>query len=405
MKIYMIDDNKDKVAHLDQFLLWIHSQFPAYSFESGFTDPISASYDATQIKAALEDQDGIILLDLFMEDIDFVNAANSLLCAGHRCETRRNHIWDKLQHVAHKEEVTKLAATVVALAEHNGARLAWASSDPRVTDILAQFSRLKNPEVKWSQQVAPPSWDDDDANELRPLIENFREPYLNAANAWREMSSSLHCETFQFPGNIKPTNKLFPDDGSNGHNPTEHLNHPSWLAANRAATQRSVEKFLEHLKIELPTSPLKNDDLLYFLKFASRSKQLHLKILPLLFGGNVSMSNIDIHDGIGCESCSPGSLVLAINIILSEDPLYPTPTVLFKKTNGHIEMQIDYQNAEPKAARETLSMKPGERMAGPPRRDTPGENVLALDYIRPDLLEEIANGVRVTKSFTKAYVI
>jgi len=397
MNVYIIDDNAAKMEHLPAFIDWLDQSFPAYQYRVGFANPIQSAEDAESIRSALKDPDGIILLDLFMEGQNYENAADGLLDTDQGCTERRDQIWSKLQAAAHQPGITKLAATIAALAEHYGARLAWISSDERVNKVLAQYVHLTNPKLPWEG-----TWGEDQRADLEPLIDNFRKPYLNATKAWNEMHSKLHKYTFSFPGQPKAINKLFPDDGQLGHNPSEHVANPKIFAANEAAVAAIVTDFASALSIPLPQSAMDSVRNLYFLKFASRSQELHLEMLHWLFEPNVSLTGVHREDGLVYNGGSPGALILALHQVLSQPPV---PRIFFEKTNDGIVMRLVFQ-AYPNCSQEeqlkTLQMCPGQRMKerGGPH---PGTANLALDYIRPDAYAPSEAGAMVTKHFRKDY--
>jgi hypothetical protein len=392
VKVYLIDDRTDeKAKYLAPFLLWLGDSFPPYQFEAGFADPKRASEDAVTITKALRDNDGLILLDLFMEGQFYEEAAEQLLESHPNCVDRREAIWSSLRHAAHQDGITKLAATVATLAEHYSTRLAWISNDSRVAAVLAQFYHLENPKLPWEG-----AWSESERKDLEPLIDNFRKPYLDAAKAWSEMNSKLCQHGFLFPRNSQRKNMLFPVDGSYGHNPVQHLECSELLATNRAAVSDIVNSFLQLLAIQ-PVREIDDYVRIYFLKFASRCGQVHLHILPSLFGDRVSMQEIEMSDGIACEASGP--LILAIKGILSDS----CATVSFENIAQTVCMKIVFPTDDPQDTHRMLSMKPGQRMKGPPARATPGICVVALDYIGPDSLITGQREVIATKSFTKVF--
>lgn len=396
MNVYIIDDNAGKVAHLPTFITWLTESFPAYQFKSGFANPIQSAESATCIKTALRDPDGIILLDLFMEGRNYELAADSLLNAEQSCTQRREQIWSSLRVAAHQSGITKLAATIAALAEHYGTRLAWISSDERVSQVLAQYIHLSNPKLSWAG-----TWSNDEKAELEALFDNFRKPYLNATKAWNEMQSKLHKETFNFPGQQRALNKLFPDDGQIGHNPSEHLANPEIQAANQTAVTAMVTDFINALSIKMPISTMDYARNLYFLKFASRSREVHLEMLQWLFEPNISLTCVGREDGLVCAHCSPGAFILSIHQILSQTPI---PNISFAKTGDEIVMQVTFApvfNCHQNEQVRRLRMRPGERIKE--RGHPPGTMVTALDYIDRDAVEPFANGAMAIKKFRKDY--
>ena len=197
--VYLIDDNDTpkigKFANLEKFVTFLNATFAPVTFVEGQMlfrgklKPLTSAFakDATQIDRVLHDGSSLILLDITMSAAPYVAAAEALLKLHPEAVKRATEISTILEN-GNPSENTKLAGTIVAIAEKALTRIVWVSTESP-GEITVNLNGLEVGWIPW----ASANWASVPLviTHLRTLIERgYMEEVYSLRDSWNCMGNS-----------------------------------------------------------------------------------------------------------------------------------------------------------------------------------------------------------------------
>ncbi len=394
--VYLIDDDSVKAAMLPHFLQWMTTQFPGVIFNVGvgFENPVKASANPDLIWAALQDPNGLVLLDLLLPGDTRIAASDTLLLLAGKTVEDRAPIWRILHH--HVE--TKLAASIVCSAHDLSSRIIWITTQDMDRSLHAELGCLPTqyPPIPWPHSVDTIFWEERHVDLLAPLIESgFRKDYLTVAKIW-EAAGVAVCEA-RWALNDGDTSILFPMR-MDEHNVSGHSQ--NCRTANAQETENLLTPLFERLSMPLPDP----EERLFILKGVSRGgeisgrpnagTQLYVTTLLKAFRVNGKASLFPNWVARFTQS-SPGAVLLAASTLSGVDN---APEIGVELDDPELTIALVFSYKDELAAKDALAtfkLTPRQRMDRD-KRSTPGTVVLALDYLRPFEIEQSGTYVTIT---------
>jgi hypothetical protein len=381
VNVYLIEDDERKPLWLCFFCECLQAKFPGIAFKpknqaKGYLDSANVEF----LIEALRDPSGIVLLDLLLKAPSRVIAAGLLKTRELLTQPEIDTIWRQFD--GPQNEETLLASVFVAAALKHRTRVVWVSTQSEIMGFYRKLPRATRfPQIYWPRNDQTPTstpdskeavdrWNDDSPI-LAPLVEFFRQPYLEAAARWDEMVAKVKQECFTRNDGEKHCG-LFPETGT-GHNVSE-LNEECILA-NSAGVKDLVDVAIG----SIPPRTVSLEDL-FILKAATRGKQqLYAPTMLRAFGNSEGNLNNYVLD---TTPCLAGPYFLAAVTMIRNGWKLKAIDVAGQKISVALYLECASQE-EANAAVETLKLTPRDRMKRDDRIDDPGECVLALDYLKP----------------------
>lgn len=403
LNIYLIEDDPNKCGWLGNFCGFLKGHLKNFAIDQKNTS--DAKLDSAKIeflKSALNDSEGLILLDLRLPGESRRSIADELLKLYKIPNEACSAIWKAFG--GPNQDDTKLASAIVCIASRMHRRVLWISTQ----NEIKYYAGLPYVGDNWPLIFWPPNtmsaknqtdcvkaeeeWRNcfsTIAEQITSMFEaEMRKDYHRAESSWKEIQSSLKTESF-FGNDTKKMVGLFPD-GRDEHHPSRHTDQSI------VANLEKIDTLIKRANLKLNSS---NKDKLYFLKGADRGAQIYVPVLAQILGSNdefVLYSQKVVSTG----SVSAGAFLYAIEIVLNKNN-WRCEFIKIDNEKLCITFAFDCVTAADAArAVATLSMTPRQRMIVDNRPNRPGECVLALDYLKPDLVsaEDCKVQIQITKT-------
>lgn len=397
VNIYLIEDDQRKPLWLSFFCERLQAMFPGIAFNpknqaNGHLDSANVSF----LMETLSDPSGIVLLDLLLKGESRLSAAGLLKKREALSELEVDAIWNQFDG-PHNED-TLLASVIVAAALKRKTRVVWVSTQGELVNFHRQLPRATPfPHIYWPRNELEPTntqhwkeavaWWDNDKTILAPLVEFFRQPYLEASARWDEMVAKVKEDHFVRNDDQEHCG-LFPETGI-GHNVSE-------LSEKCIRVNSANVKMLVDIAIgNTPPRTVRLEDF-FILKAVTREKH-HLYAPTMLRAFGITEGNVNNYV-LDTSPCLPGPFLLAAATMSRAGWKLKAMDLAGQKISVTLYIMCASQE-EAHDSVETLKLTPHDRMIRDRREDTPGECVLALDYLKP--VSIVARGDCVTIAFER----